>query len=34
MAGRELRVAGCGGAVARVLELVGYEPLLDADAVL
>ena len=32
-AGRELRVAGSAGAVARVLELVGYDPLLDPGAV-
>jgi anti-sigma B factor antagonist len=31
-AGRELRVVGSAGAVARVLALVGYEPLLDAGA--
>lgn len=33
LAGRELRVAGCTGAVSRVLELVGYDPLLDPGAV-
>ena len=32
-AGRELRVTGCTRAVARVLELIGYDPLLDPGAV-
>jgi anti-anti-sigma factor len=32
-AGRELRVTGCTRAVARVLELIGFDPLLDPGAV-
>ena len=32
-AGRALRIAGGTRAVARVLELVGYDPLFDPDAV-